>query len=300
MKIEEYDLDDLLDNLHDGLYFVDINRAITFWNKAAEHITGFSASDVKGCRCADNILTHVDKEGNGLCHGPCPLAATIADGISREAAIFLHHKNGHRIPVSVRTIPLRDKNGTIIGGAEMFTDISDEAAIHQRLEELEKLSLVDDLTQLSNRNHTTSMLEATLQEKKRYDLPFGLLLIDIDNFKQINDTYGRATGDAVLKMVASTLRNSTRPFDHFGRWEDEQFIGIVRNVDTSALKTVGNKCRVLVEKSYLKFENRLLHVTISLGVTLARIDDTAEMLLKRVSTLLSDSKKAGKNRLSAD
>ena len=95
----------IVDNLHDGLYLVDRNRVITYWNKAAERISGFAAADVIGKSCADNVLSHVDGKGCALCTGLCPLAETMCDGRLRQSEIYLHHKNGHRIPVAVRASP---------------------------------------------------------------------------------------------------------------------------------------------------------------------------------------------------
>ena len=123
MELEKDSYERIIENLHDGLYFVDRDRVITYWNKAAEQISGFTANEVVGKSCSDNILTHVDSEGNSLCTGECPLAATIVDGNPREAEVYMHHKGGHRIPVSVRVSILTDRDGIIIGGIELFTDI---------------------------------------------------------------------------------------------------------------------------------------------------------------------------------
>jgi len=119
-----------------GLYLADRNRIITFWNKAVEKISGFSAHEVVGLSCFNSILTQVDSEGNHLCTGMCPLAATIADGKNREAEIYMHHKDGHRITVSVRISTLTDKDGYIIGGIELFTDISNMTANELRIKKL--------------------------------------------------------------------------------------------------------------------------------------------------------------------
>ena len=93
----------IVENMHDGLYFVDRERRITYWNRGAERITGYSAAEVVGTSCADNILVHVDALGRQLCQGSCPLIAAMADGAAHEAEVFLHHKQGHRLPVWVRT-----------------------------------------------------------------------------------------------------------------------------------------------------------------------------------------------------
>lgn len=115
----------LLDEVAEGVYFTDRQRRITFWNKAAERISGFSRTEVLGRRCLENILIHVDDRGRSMCMGLCPLANTLKDGQPRRAAIYLHHKNGHRVPVQVRIFPLRDEKQREIGAVELFTDASE-------------------------------------------------------------------------------------------------------------------------------------------------------------------------------
>lgn len=83
----------------------------------------------------------------------CPVAETINDGNPREAQVYLHHKEGHRVPVSIRVNALRDGSGNIIGGIELFTDITNQAVNELRVKELEKLTLLDSLTKLANRNY---------------------------------------------------------------------------------------------------------------------------------------------------
>jgi diguanylate cyclase (GGDEF)-like protein/PAS domain S-box-containing protein len=297
MGLEKDAYEKIIENLYDGLYFVDRDRIITYWNKGAERISGFTADEVVGKSCADNILTHVDSQGNNLCTGMCPLAATIADGKPREAEIYMHHKDGHRIPVSVRVSTLTDKDGIIIGGVELFTDISNQEAIKLRVNELEKLTLLDNLTQLANRNYLEREIQSRFEEKKRLNVPFGILFIDIDHFKKINDRYGHDVGDEVLKFVANTLVANSRPFDLYGRWGGEEFIGIIRNINAKKLELLGNRVRTLVEHSYIIHENEKLYVTISLGATLVNKHDTIDSLIKRADTLMYKSKAAGRNCL---
>ena len=299
MNIDQISYADILDNLHDGLYFVDQNRTITYWNKAAEQISGFTAGEVVGRPCSDNILTHVDGEGNSLCQGVCPLAMSIADKIPREAEIYLHHKDGHRIPVSVRVRSLTNAKGEVIGGVELFTDLSNQKANELRVQELEKLALLDTLTQLANRNYLEKELRNRFDETKRFNVPFGVLFMDIDHFKYFNDTYGHDVGDVVLKFIANTIVANSRPFDLYGRWGGEEFIGIIRNITPQDLEGLGNKLRLLVENSYVMHDAGKLHVTLSIGATLINDDDSIESLVKRADTLLYKSKAEGRNRLTS-
>jgi diguanylate cyclase (GGDEF)-like protein/PAS domain S-box-containing protein len=297
MNIGLNSFSDIVDNLHDGLYVVDRDRVITYWNKAAERISGFSVQEVVGKSCSENILTHIDAEGNNLCLEKCPLAGSIADGQRREAEVYMHHKDGRRIPVSCRFGVLKDEKGNVIGGVELFTDISNQKFRELRIKELEKIAMLDKLTQLPNRNYLDKEIERSLEEKKLYKLPFGVLFIDIDHFKKFNDTYGHDVGDMVLKFVANTLVTSTRTSDVFGRWGGEEFIGILRNINHQDLEVLGNRVRVLIENSYIIHGNEKLNVTISVGATLGRDDDTIESLLKRADTALYKSKSTGRNCL---
>lgn len=297
MRLDKDAYERIIENLHDGLYFVDRDRVITYWNKASERISGFAAQEVVGKSCAANILTHIDSEGKSLCMGICPLAATIADGTPREAEVYLHHKRGHRIPVSVRVSALTGANGTIIGGIELFTDISNQAANELRVRELEKLALLDGLTHMANRTYLEREINIRFEEKKRFHVPSGILFMDIDEFKKVNDRYGHDVGDAVLKWIAGTLVANSRPFDLYGRWGGEEFIGVIRNVNPKDLESLGNRLRVLIENSYLVHENEKLHVTISIGATLLNENDTIDILMKRADLLLYKSKAAGRNCL---
>jgi len=297
MNLEKDTIERIIENLHDGLYLVDQNRVITYWNKAAEQISGFIANEVVGKSCADDILTHVDINGNNLCKAMCPLAATIADGKPREDEVYMHHKNGHRIPVSVRVSTLIDTSGNVIGGIELFTDISNQTTNELRVKELEKLALLDNLTQLANRNYIEKEIQSRFEEKKRFNVPFGILLMDVDHFKKFNDSYGHDVGDDVLKFVADTFVSNARPFDLYGRWGGEEFIGIIRNINSKDLESLGNRLRSLIENSYIIHENKRLFVMVSIGATLVNENDNIDTIIKRADTLLYKSKEKGRNCL---
>ncbi|HNT36026.1 MAG TPA: GGDEF domain-containing protein, partial [bacterium] len=104
-------------------------------------------------------------------------------------------------------------------------------------------------------------------------------------------------GDAVLQMVANTLSSNIRSFDRVIRWGGEEFLVILVNIQDSDLPLIAEKIRVLVQKSFLKHQDISLSVTVSIGATLCRGDDTKESLLKRADSLMYDSKQANRNRV---
>ena len=99
---------ELIDNSTEGIYFLDRARRITYWNRGAERLTGYPADEVVGRCCADGLLQHMDPNGRLLCNDGCPMEATMRDGRERAAEIFLHHKQGHRVPITVRAFPIRE------------------------------------------------------------------------------------------------------------------------------------------------------------------------------------------------
>jgi diguanylate cyclase (GGDEF)-like protein/PAS domain S-box-containing protein len=289
----------LLENLYDGVYFVDRDRNIMRWSKGAERITGYTAAEVLGKSCSDNILLHVDKDGNSLCSEICPLLNTLDDGRDRNAEVYLRHKDGHRVPIKMHVAAIPDENGLTIGGIEVFTDNTPVAIALERLAELERMAYIDELTGLANRRYAEITLRSRIEELQRYGWRFGVLFIDIDRFKNINDRYGHDLGDEVLKMVAKTLQNSIRAFDVVSRWGGEEYVIVIAHVEGNELITTANRCRLLVERSSIP-AIPALRVTISLGATLARTDDNVDSLVKRVDTLMYTSKQAGRNRLTAE
>jgi diguanylate cyclase (GGDEF)-like protein/PAS domain S-box-containing protein len=284
----------LLDNLYDGVYFVDRDRRITYWNKGAERITGYSASDVMGRLCTENILVHVDKKGSLLSSAVSSLSDTVSDGKERSDEVFILHKDGHRVQVLTRLAPIRDSGGRIIGGVEIFTDLSASPAALERLADIERMAYIDSLTGLANRRFAEITLKARLEELQRYGWNFSVIFIDIDNFKEVNDQFGHGVGDEVLKTVAKTLQNSVRSFDVVSRWGGEEYVAVIANVDAEKLVSMSNRCRALVQQSAAAV-SPAVHVTISLGATIARLDDTEESLINRADALMYKSKAAGKN-----
>lgn len=290
----------ILDHLYDGIYFVDAERRITYWNNAAEEITGYRRDEVVGHACFDNLLRHIDDNGTLLCETGCPLSACLQDGLNHEAEVYLHHKEGHRVPVRIRISPIRDNAGRVIGAAELFSDNSASSAVNARMAELERLALLDPLTRLANRSFLESSIANCLKEMNRYQWTTGILFIDVDDFKQVNDTYGHNVGDEVLRRVATTLLINSRTFDLFGRWGGEEFLGEIRNVDADQLGRVAEKLRVLIGHATIPTGEGQLQVSVSMGATLLRPDDTVESVIARADQLMYRSKKAGKNRLTMD
>jgi len=286
----------VLDSVKDGVYFVDKDRKITFWNKSAETITGFKESDVIGQHCYDNTLNHVDKDGQPLCKNGCPLHETLKDGKERTTTVYLDHKDGHRVETTAFVMPITE-DGEVIGAVETFNLQMDKDYLQQHVEELKVLAYQDQLTMLPNRRYLDQQIELNIDEFNKIGTSFSVAMIDVDYFKQFNDTYGHDIGDEVLRMLSKVFKVAVRGSDFVGRWGGEEFIAVLKNVTEEQLDVITERIRMLVEKSSLRLHKPPLKVTISIGATCYKQGETIEDLFKRSDELLYTSKEKGRNQV---
>ena len=287
----------ILDNMRDGVYYVDRGRRIMFWNKGAETLSGYDSEAVVGHYCYQNLLNHVDAAGKQLCHDGCPLSATMADGKPREAAIFLRHREGHRVPVRVRTMPVYNGAGRVIGGIETFDNDITLSAAQQEAAELRDLAMTDTLTELPNRRQFEATMTSRISDLTSGGRRFGLLIADIDHFGLFNTRHGHLGGDVALRTVARTLLESSRPGDDVSRFGGEEFALTIAEVNAPELRVIAERFRALVEKSRVQTGKRNVRVTISIGGALARAGDTRETIFERADAALYRAKNAGRNRV---
>ncbi len=291
---------EVLLNLYDGVYMVDSDKKVTFWNKGAERITGFTASEVLGQVCSDNLLGHAMTGNLSVCSGICPVEATLQDGQPREQEMYLHGKDGEPVPVLVRVTPMPDSHGEVKGAVQVFSDMSFMEAAIRRIQNLEQIALVDSLTGIGNRRYLEMTLIARLSEARRYGWSLGVLFIDIDHFKDVNDRYGHNVGDKVLEMVAEELSSSLRPFDVVARWGGEEFIALLVNVEQGELSAIAERARKEVAAAGHNHGDDVIKVTVSVGATLSRPDDTLDTIVRRADRLMYESKSRGRNCVTSD
>lgn len=288
----------LLDNLYDGVYFADRDRNITYWNRGAENITGYKASEVIGHACRDNLLNHCTENGHELCLNACPLTRSMETGSHQEAEVYLRHADGHRVPVLVRTSPIYGEDGEVIGAVEIFSNNSKLFKARDRIRKLQETTLTDALTGIGNRRLAETKLNAALLEYQQDRQRFGVAMLDIDHFKTVNDAFGHEVGDRVLRMVANTLRANVRQNDTVTRWGGEEFVLIFDDVDGLQLSAAANKLRSLIERSHLNLlSGQQVNVTVSIGVSPIQPEDSVAGLIQRVDKLMYASKENGRNRV---
>jgi two-component system cell cycle response regulator len=168
-----------------------------------------------------------------------------------------------------------------------------EDELRRRNAELEALSRTDALTGLANRRHLQEQLTIAAALARRHGGRMGVLMIDVDHFKSINDRFGHDVGDAVLREVAARLEATARAEDLVGRWGGEEFLVVAPSTDAPGVRELGERARRATSSQPIEVPSGTITVTVSVGV--AESDGDVEQVLRDADTALYEAKAAGRD-----
>lgn len=283
---------DFLDNISEGVFILDSDKRIVYWNKMMERISGHKDIEVVGQYCHDKILMCVDPDGkNKPCQELCPSEQNLEKGIVAKTELIISHKSGHRVPVSMKMVPYMILDDNVSGTYVIIHDNSSNLEAMREIEKLRELSLIDPLTGVANRRFVEINLKQRFDELRRYGWGFGVVYMDIDGFKKINDNFGHDAGDKVLKALTKTLLKNVRSFDLIGRMGGDEFIAIIANTDENKLFFIADRLCLLVKETIIMSKGKEVSVTVSAGTTLAKKEDSYKTIMKRADELMYANKK---------
>jgi diguanylate cyclase (GGDEF)-like protein/PAS domain S-box-containing protein len=287
----------LAENAFDGMMQVDSDGNIVAWNNGAERMFGYPAKKTIGTKYQNKPIKELADNGDVLPLTCLPLYLTLKDGKCREDHAFIQHMEGYRISVLIRVVPILNTKNQIIGAMQIFNDSRSLIAAREQRKRVSETIFFDSLTGIGDRRHIENRIKFALEDSKTTDIPFGVLFIDIDHFKNLNDTYGHLAGDKVLRFIAKTLRHNLRVTDSCGRWGGEEFLVLILDINMDGIKVVAEKIRGLIEQAKIQDADRNLGVTISIGASVNHPDDTVESIIQRTDELMYQSKQHGRNRV---
>lgn len=288
---------EMLNKMYEGVYYVDFDRKIEFWNNAAEEISGFKSDDVVSQKCYNSILKHVDSDGNDLCLTGCPLHATLSDGEVREADVYLQHKDGHRIPVSVKVFPIYD-NEKIVGAVEIF--ISTENSENEYFNSIGELKDIytDKLTGFANKELGSIMLDECSSNFKKTKIPYSTALITLDNIGDYSETYGSEHSDKITQIIGKSIVGNIRSEDIIIRWKNDEFLLILKGVNEYYLENFVNKIKALIDKSGVRNGVEYSKLAVSIGAAVVHPSDNVESLLERTREIVDWNRSKAANHIS--
>lgn len=162
-------------------------------------------------------------------------------------------------------------------------------------EEMSRVAITDPLTRIMNRRGITVGLLDAMAHAERYRTPLTVAMVDIDHFKEINDTYGHEAGDRVLKNVAEILSDALRMPDKVGRYGGEEFLIVLPHTTLAQGSKIVERIRASVSKKIFDQGAKKAHVTISVGVTQFKPGEDLEQLMSQADKAMYDAKKGGRN-----
>lgn len=292
-------LQSVIDGVHDSIMVINEDCSIRLMNQVArDSVQAEFVADINAPKCHE-VSHHSRKPCDGVDH-PCPLKEVLQ---SKKAATVVHkhpRADGSIAFVELIASPLRDENGEVSGIIEIARDITSHLSTQRELEEqklhLHKLAHHDTLTGLPNRLLFLDRLQQAIRKAHRNNSRVAVLFVDLDRFKQINDSLGHAMGDAVLKAVARRLETCLREDDVVARLGGDEFTIIMDSLhDTRHVATMAQKLISIVQSS-VTHEEHELYVSASIGIALYPQDgEDAEVLLRNADTAMYKAKGEGRN-----
>jgi len=287
----------LAENAFDGMMQVDPTGTILAWNRGAERIFGYTAKQTVGTKYQKEPIQQKPENGETTSATVPALFLTIKDGQIREEHVYIQHLEGYRISVLIRAIPIFDSKNNIVGAMQIFSDSRSLIAAREQRKRVSETIFFDTLTGIGDRRHIENRIKFALDDFKTTNIAFGVLFIDIDHFKKLNDKCGHLAGDKVLRFIANTLRHNLRASDSCGRWGGEEFLAVILDINLEGVKVVAEKIRKLIEQAKIQDSEKTMGVTISIGASVSLPNDTVESIIKRTDELMYKSKQHGRNRI---
>jgi diguanylate cyclase (GGDEF)-like protein/PAS domain S-box-containing protein len=270
----------ILESLPTGLCVVDLQKKIVLWSDGAERITGHLRYEVIGQSCVADAWLHCDEPGCESCNEECPLARAMKTSHPCEAVGFLHHKAGHEIPVRVRSVPVHNGHGSIVGAVEVFEEQPAESSDH-RQDSLHLPACVDEVTGVASQVMMRSHLRETLGTFSEVQVPFGIIFFRLEGLDNFRARFGVPAAASLLRAVAHTLESALWKTDFVGRWADDQFLVILNVCSKAALHSVRERMRHMLANDGIEWWGERRSLPISIGQAEAEVGDTVESLIAR-------------------
>jgi len=294
LEYSETRLRKLVNSMHEILFELDADGRIIFLNPAWQALTGFAADDSLGKSFSDFLLGEDairDFEANAL-----PRLH------EKNREISLRSADGKHLWMSLDADAQTDSAGNFTGIIGTFSDITKSVELNHLLsryqDELYHLSVTDPLTGLYNRRHFDSQLEVILSDHLPKNMPVCLLLIDLDGFKFINDTYGHPFGDEVLRTTAQLLKQQVRRNDYIARLAGDEFAMVLKNTDIENATRIAQKLHDRISDTRIPLPVGHMQLQSSMGVAEAPTHGAnAQDLVSAADVALYHSKRGGRNRI---
>ena len=281
-----------LNSIGDAVLSTDLSGKVTYLNLLAERMTGWSCAEAAGRPLAE-VFNIIDGETREAAQNPVELAVQQGKTVPLPSNCILIRRDGFESPIADSAAPIHDRGGQITGAVIVFRDVSVERAMSLQLSHMAQY---DVLTDLPNRTLLNDRLTQAIASARRHDTGLAVLFVDLDRFKQINDSFGHAMGDALLQSVAHRLLACVRTSDTVSRLGGDEFVILLSELDhVEDAVMAANKVLSALAAPH-RVAQHDLDVTVSIGVSTFPFDgQDAETLIKNADTAMYHAKENGRN-----
>ncbi len=286
----------LIDSMHDGVIFVDAHAQIFLWSKGAERLTGVSAAAASGRHFVPGLLDMCNTAGRRIRDEACPVARALDSGAQLRQRLEILGRQGGHVAIDLHAIPVHDGDGHLLGATVVLHDAEPEASLEEKCEALHAEVTKDPMTKVANRAEFDRMQALFIEAHQQAGLPCSLIMIDIDHFKHINDTYGHQAGDEAIITVANLLKGMCRSGDLVARYGGEEFAVLCADCGLADAGARAEQIRrKLSETPHASLGTK--RITASFGVAQLQAGDTPELMLRRADQGLLMAKERGRNQV---
>ncbi|MER2541217.1 MAG: GGDEF domain-containing protein [Azonexus sp.] len=291
---------------------IDGQHRVTHWNRACAVMTGVPALEMIGKNeqwrafyptarpiMADLIVNGaIERDVDEFYHGKFRRSELI-DGAFEAEDFFPNFGSGGRW-LFFTAAAIRNESGEVIGAIETLQDITErrlaEDALRESEERYKQLSVTDSLTGLFNSRHLHERLQSEMERAQRYQRPLSLLVIDCDNFKRINDTFGHLEGDKVLQTLAKVIGQCLRRTDSAYRYGGEEFVLILPEAEIGSAGMLAERLRKGFADETVRSDNdQEIRCTVSIGLATYQSGETESQFIRRADEANYEAKRRGKN-----
>lgn len=272
----------------DAIVMIDHQDRVTFWNAAAEKLFGYTREDILGQLLHPLLMPAnlKERQAAAFSHFVATGKGALCDKTTELSA---RHRDGREFSIDLSLSAVQ------IQGQWCGIGIARDITLRKEAEAaLQLLADTDTLTRLPNRRKFDAALSAEVSRAQRHATPLTFIMLDIDHFKAVNDTWGHPAGDAVLVELSRLVSTHIRPHDIFARWGGEEFAILAPHSDATATMHFANKLRALIAEHEFPSVG---HLTISLGLSTYQPEEGIETLVARADKALYTAKAGGRNRV---
>jgi len=266
----------LVEDLPVGIYIVDLERRIRFWNHGAEHITGYLAHDVVG-HALEDVVQACDRQGNSFSGEQRPVTVTLTERRPQVCSAFFLHKNGHRVPVTARTLPMAEDGGAIAGVTVLFEE---DFAYREEAPGPAMYGCMDATTRIPSRRLTEALLKECMVGMEESKVGFGLLRITLLGLEEFRVKHGPQSVVPFLRTAARTLRHSLNTEYFLGCWGENEFLAVLPSASPVLVATTAESLCDLLSHSEVSWWGDRFAIAAEASYTVASAGTDLETVLR--------------------